>query len=115
MRIRATYRLQLHSGFTFDHAAEIVDYLAELGVSHVYLSPILQAAPGSTHGYDVVDHSRINVELGGEAAYDRMSGALSERRMGQVLDIVPNHMAIGIANVWWWDVLENGPASRWAA
>ena len=115
MRIRATYRLQMHAGFTFDDAAEIVDYLAELGVSHVYLSPILQAAAGSTHGYDVVDHSRINAELGGEEGYDRFSEAMSEQRIGQVLDIVPNHMAIGEANVWWWDVLENGPASRWAA
>src|SRR5205085_11675946 len=88
---------------------------ADLGISHVYLSPILQAAAGSTHGYDVVDHSRINAELGGEAAYDRFSEALAERRIGQVLDIVPNHMAIGEANVWWWDVLENGPSSRWAA
>ncbi len=115
VRIRATYRLQLHPGFTFDDAAAIVDYLADLGISHVYLSPILQAAPGSTHGYDVVDHSRLNAELGGEDGYDRLSGALSERRMGQVVDIVPNHMSIGEPNVWWWDVLENGPASRWAA
>jgi (1->4)-alpha-D-glucan 1-alpha-D-glucosylmutase len=114
MRIRATYRLQMHAGFTFDDAAEIVDYLADLGVSHVYLSPILQAAAGSTHGYDVVDHSRINAELGGDAAYDRFSDALARRGMSQVVDIVPNHMAIGEANGWWWDVLENGPASRWA-
>ncbi len=114
MRLRATYRLQLHSGFTFDDAAEIVDYLAELGVSHVYLSPILQAAEGSTHGYDVVDHSRLNAELGGDTAYDRLSDVLASRGMGQVVDIVPNHMAIGDANDWWWDVLENGPSSRWA-
>ncbi|MEA2931870.1 MAG: (1-_4)-alpha-D-glucan 1-alpha-D-glucosylmutase [Actinomycetota bacterium] len=112
---RATYRLQLHAGFTFDDAAGIVDYLADLGVSHVYLSPILQAAKDSTHGYDVVDHSRINAELGGEAAYDRLSEALARRGMGQVVDIVPNHMAIGEANAWWWDVLENGPSSRWAS
>ncbi|HEX7275954.1 MAG TPA: alpha-amylase family glycosyl hydrolase, partial [Acidimicrobiales bacterium] len=112
---RATYRLQLHAGFTFDDAVEIVDYLADLGVSHAYLSPILQAAAGSTHGYDVVDHSRVNAELGGEAGHQRLSEALARRGLGQVVDIVPNHMAIGEANAWWWDVLENGESSRWAA
>src|SRR5205085_3989876 len=112
---RATYRLQMHAGFTFDDAAEIVDYLADLGVSHVYLSPILQAAAGSTHGYDVVDHSRLNVELGGEAGHERLSEALRRRGMSQIVDIVPNHMAIAESNTWWWDVLENGPSSRWAA
>ncbi|MEA2972913.1 MAG: (1-_4)-alpha-D-glucan 1-alpha-D-glucosylmutase [Actinomycetota bacterium] len=111
----ATYRLQMHAGFTFDDAAEIVDYLADLGVSHVYLSPILQAAAGSTHGYDVVDHSRLNVELGGDAGHERLAEALRRRGLGQIVDIVPNHMAIGESNVWWWDVLENGPSSRWAA
>ena len=112
---RATYRLQMHAGFTFDDAVEIVDYLADLGVSHVYLSPVLQAVAGSTHGYDVVDHSRINVELGGEAGFDRLSDALARRHLGLVVDIVPNHMAIGETNGWWWDVLENGQSSRWAA
>ena len=105
----------MHAGFTFDDAVEIVDYLADLGVSHVYLSPILQAAAGSTHGYDVVDHSRLNAELGGEAAHDRLAEALQRRGMGQIVDIVPNHMAIAESNTWWWDVLENGPSSRWAA
>ncbi|MBK5224364.1 MAG: malto-oligosyltrehalose synthase [Acidimicrobiia bacterium] len=112
---RATYRLQLRSEFGFDDAAEAADYLAELGVSHVYTSPYLQAAPGSAHGYDVVDHSRVNEELGGEPAHRRFVERLSQVGLGQVVDIVPNHMAIGPpANVWWWDVLENGPSSRFA-
>jgi (1->4)-alpha-D-glucan 1-alpha-D-glucosylmutase len=111
----ATYRLQLHAGFDFDRAAEVADYLADLGVSHVYLSPILQAAPGSTHGYDVVDHARPSQALGGEAGYARLGTVLGEAGLGQVLDIVPNHMAIGgPENRWWWDVLENGPSSLWA-
>ena len=112
---RATYRVQLHAGFTFDDAAAIVDYLADLGVSHLYCSPFLQAAPGSSHGYDVVDHHRLNAELGGEEAYERLCAALDARGMSQLVDIVPNHMAIsGRENAWWWDVLENGPSSRYA-
>jgi len=113
---RATYRVQLHAGFTFDDAAAVVDYLADLGVSHLYCSPFLQAAPGSTHGYDVVDHHRLNAELGGEEAYERLCRALAGRGMTQLVDIVPNHMAIsGRENAWWWDVLENGPSSRYAS
>lgn len=116
MSIRATYRLQLHPGFGFADAAARADYLGDLGVSHVYLSPILQAAPGSPHGYDVVDHAQLNVELGGDAAYRRMSEAFAKRGLSQVVDLVPNHMAIGTpANRWWWDVLETGPASRFAS
>ena len=110
----ATYRLQLNSGFTFDDAAAVVPYLAELGVSHAYASPYLQAAAGSTHGYDVVDHSRVNDELGGEDGHARFCAALGEAGLGQVLDIVPNHMAIVAGNRWWWDVLAHGPASRYA-
>jgi (1->4)-alpha-D-glucan 1-alpha-D-glucosylmutase len=111
----ATYRVQLHAGFTFDDAAAIVGYLAALGVTHLYCSPYLQAAPGSTHGYDVVDHGRLNSELGGAAGHRRMVDALAGVGLGQVLDIVPNHMALaGRANAWWWDVLENGPSSRFA-
>ena len=113
--IRATYRVQLHANFTLDDAAALADYLAALGVSHLYCSPVLQAAPGSTHGYDVVDPTRINVELGGEEAFGRLREALALRGLSQVLDIVPNHMAIGgRENAWWWDVLENGPSSRYA-
>jgi (1->4)-alpha-D-glucan 1-alpha-D-glucosylmutase len=112
----ATYRLQLHPGFDFDAAAAVAGYLADLGVTHAYLSPVLQAAPGSTHGYDVVDHSRPSAALGGPAGHARLSAALGRAGLGQVLDIVPNHMAIvGPENRWWWDVLENGPSSLWAA
>jgi len=111
----ATYRVQLHAGFTFDDAAAVVDYLAALGVSHLYCSPYLQAAKGSTHGYDVIDHGRLNDELGGAAAHSRLVSRLAGAGLGQVLDIVPNHMALaGRANAWWWDVLENGPSSRYA-
>ncbi len=111
----STYRLQLNPDFDFDAAAQIVNYLADLGVSHVYLSPILQAAPGSTHGYDVVDPSRPSSDLGGEEGYARLTAALNAAGLKQVLDIVPNHMAItGPENRWWWDVLENGPSSLWA-
>jgi (1->4)-alpha-D-glucan 1-alpha-D-glucosylmutase len=113
---RATYRVQLHSGFTFDDAAAVADYLADLGVSHVYCSPYLQADKGSTHGYDVVDHSRVNDELGGPPAHARFVLRLGELGMGHILDIVPNHMARdGRANRWWWDLLENGPSSRYAS
>jgi (1->4)-alpha-D-glucan 1-alpha-D-glucosylmutase len=114
--LRATYRVQLHAGFRFADAASICDYLAELGISHLYSSPYLQAAPGSTHGYDVVNHQEVNQELGGDEGHRRLCAALEEHGLGQVLDIVPNHMAIvGKANPWWWDVLENGPSSRYAA
>ena len=112
---RATYRVQLHAGFTLDDAASIVPYLDELGISHLYTSPLLQAAPGSTHGYDVVDHGRVNDELGGAAAFRRLTDALRAHDMGLVLDAVPNHMAIsGELNRQWWDVLELGQASRYA-
>ena len=113
--VRATYRIQLHKDFTFEDATAIVGYVAALGVSHLYCSPYLQSRPGSTHGYDVVDHHRLNVELGGEPAYERLCAALDARGMSQLVDIVPNHMAIsGRENAWWWDVLENGPSSRYA-
>jgi (1->4)-alpha-D-glucan 1-alpha-D-glucosylmutase len=112
----ATYRVQLHAAFGFDDVAALAPYLADLGVSHVYCSPYLQAASGSTHGYDVVDHRQLNQELGGEPAYQRMGAALAAHGLGHIVDIVPNHMAIGDRrNTWWWDVLENGPASLWAA
>ncbi|GAC1355510.1 MAG: malto-oligosyltrehalose synthase [Acidobacteriaceae bacterium] len=111
----STYRLQLHKGFTFDDAAAIAQYLYDLGVSHVYSSPYLQAAPGSMHGYDVVDHQRVNQELGGREAHERFSKRLGENGLGQVLDIVPNHMSLGQENRFWWDVLENGLASRYAS
>jgi (1->4)-alpha-D-glucan 1-alpha-D-glucosylmutase len=109
----ATYRLQLHKGFTFDDAAAIADYIRELGVSHVYSSPYLQAAPNSMHGYDVVDHRRVNEELGGAEGHARFCKRLGEVGLGQVLDIVPNHMSLGEQNRYWHDVLENGHNSRY--
>ena len=113
---RSTYRVQLTPSFGFDAAAAIAEYLRDLGVTHFYASPYLQAAPGSTHGYDVVDHHRANEELGGAAGHERLCAALGRAGLGQVLDIVPNHMAIGVrGNAWWWDVLENGPSSVYAS
>jgi (1->4)-alpha-D-glucan 1-alpha-D-glucosylmutase len=111
----STYRLQLHKDFTFDDAAGIADYLRSLGVSHVYCSPYLQAAPGSMHGYDVVSHQRVNEELGGAEGHERFCRKLGEAKLGQVLDIVPNHMSLGKENRYWWDVLENGTSSRYAS
>src|SRR5688572_160635 len=110
----STYRVQLQPAFGFDDAAAVAGYLARLGVSHFYSSPYLQAAEGSTHGYDVIDHSRPNRELGGAPGHARMCAALGEAGLGQVLDIVPNHMAVVKGNDWWWDVLENGPSSQYA-
>jgi (1->4)-alpha-D-glucan 1-alpha-D-glucosylmutase len=112
---RSTYRLQLQAAFGFDAAAAIAEYLRDLGVSHIYCSPWLQAAPGSTHGYDVVNYHCVNDELGGEAGRQRLLLKTRECNLGQVLDIVPNHMAIsGGHNAWWWDTLENGTSSRYA-
>ena len=111
---RATARLQFHKDFSFDHACEVVDYYAQLGISHIYASPILTARPGSTHGYDVVDPSRINPELGGEQGFLRFAQRVKEAGMGIILDIVPNHMGVGASNPWWQHVLEWGPASRYA-
>jgi (1->4)-alpha-D-glucan 1-alpha-D-glucosylmutase len=113
----STYRIQLTPEFGFDDAVDIVPYLAELGVSHLYCSPYLQAAPGSDHGYDVVDHTRLNDELGGEAGHARLVEACREFGLGLVLDVVPNHMAVSAPesqNAAWWDVLRNGPSSKFA-
>jgi malto-oligosyltrehalose synthase len=112
---RATARLQFNREFTFDQAREILPYVAKLGISHVYASPILAARPGSTHGYDTTDPTRINPELGGEEGLARLSEALRRLEMGLIIDIVPNHMAADAANPWWWDVLLNGRASRYGA
>jgi (1->4)-alpha-D-glucan 1-alpha-D-glucosylmutase len=100
---RATYRLQLGPGMGFAQAAELVPYLRDLGVSHLYLSPSFQARPGSTHGYDVVDPTRISTELGGEEAFRALVDAVREAGLGILLDIVPNHMAIDDANRFWAD------------
>ncbi|HMG23620.1 MAG TPA: alpha-amylase family glycosyl hydrolase [Kofleriaceae bacterium] len=112
---RATYRLQLHPGFTFADAAAAVPYLAELGVSHLYVSPVLEAAPGSTHGYDVVDPDQVSAVLGGERGFAALVETARAAGLGILLDIVPNHMSIaGTANRWWVDVLKNGAASYYA-
>jgi (1->4)-alpha-D-glucan 1-alpha-D-glucosylmutase len=111
----ATYRLQFHAGFTFQDAAHLAPYLQDLGISHIYASPYLKARPGSKHGYDVLDHQHLNPEIGSDADYAVYSDALREHNLGQILDVVPNHMGIvGNENVWWNDVLENGPASPYA-
>ncbi len=108
----ATYRLQLNRDFPFAAAADQVDYLDALGVTDVYASPILAARPGSNHGYDVVDPTRLNPDLGPEADLGRLAERLRARAMGLLLDVVPNHMCIADpGNVWWSDVLENGPGS----
>ncbi|MDH6169175.1 (1-_4)-alpha-D-glucan 1-alpha-D-glucosylmutase [Variovorax boronicumulans] len=112
---RATYRLQFHKDFGFDDAIRVLPYLAKLGVSHVYCSPIQRARPGSMHGYDVVAHAEVNPELGGEEGFARFVAALKANGLGQLLDMVPNHMGVfGADNAWWMDVLENGPASLFA-
>ncbi len=111
----ATYRLQCTPSFTLHDAAALTDYLRDLGVSHVYTSPLLQARPGSTHGYDVIDHRSVNAELGGEPGLDALRAALRRDDLHLVVDIVPNHMAITVpGNRWWYDVLRNGRASRYA-
>lgn len=112
---RATARLQLHKDFTLDDATRVVPYYASLGVSHLYTSPLLTARPGSTHGYDIVDHGAINPELGGEPALRRLVAELRRHDMALIADIVPNHMGVGGAdNGWWLDLLEWGRASPYA-
>lgn len=110
----ATYRLQLTAEFPLPRAAHILPYLASLGISHVYLSPVLQAAPGSSHGYDVTDPTRVSEQLGGEAAWRDFVGAARAQGLGILLDIVPNHMAAAPENPWWDDLLAHGPQSRFA-
>ena len=112
---RATYRLQFHKGFTFRDAERIVPYLARLGVSHVYASPIFRANPGSMHGYDIVDYGQLNPELGAKADFESLCSALKQHDLGLILDFVPNHMGIASGrNAWWQDVLEHGPSSPYA-
>jgi len=109
-----TYRLQLHAGFTLGDAERILPYLAALGVSHVYLSPCLQAFPGSMHGYDVTDPGRISADLGGETAWESFVAAARAQHLGILLDFVPNHMSASQYNAWWDDVLARGPYSEFA-
>jgi (1->4)-alpha-D-glucan 1-alpha-D-glucosylmutase len=111
----ATYRIQFHAGFTFRAARELVPYLHALGITHLYASPYLKARPGSQHGYDIVDHQSLNPEIGSEDDYNAWVEELHAHGMGQILDVVPNHMGIvGNHNAWWNDILENGPASPYA-
>jgi (1->4)-alpha-D-glucan 1-alpha-D-glucosylmutase len=112
----SSYRLQLNADFTLFDAAEVVPYLAALGVTECYISPVLAARPGSRHGYDICDHSRLNTELGGEAGFAAFAGAARAHGLGILLDFVPNHMSTdALANPWWRSVLENGPSSPYAS
>src|SRR5258708_6689632 len=112
---RATYRLQFNRDFTFTDAGALVDYLADLGISHVYASPFLKARPGSTHGYDIIDHNAVNPEIGTERELNLLIETLRQHGMGLVPDLVPNHMGVLHAdNAWWLDVLEKGRASPYA-
>jgi (1->4)-alpha-D-glucan 1-alpha-D-glucosylmutase len=111
----ATYRLQFHAGFTFRDAHRLAPYLHELGITDCYASPYLKAKPGSQHGYDIQDHRSLNPQIGSEEDYNAWVEALHAHGMGQILDVVPNHMGIGGSeNAWWYDVLENGPSSPYA-
>jgi (1->4)-alpha-D-glucan 1-alpha-D-glucosylmutase len=110
----ATYRVQLNQQFRFEDARKLVPYLCRLGISDLYASPVLKARRGSTHGYDVVDPSRLNPELGIEADFDALARELNDHEMGLILDIVPNHMAASPENPWWLDLLENGLCSPYA-
>ncbi len=111
----STYRLQFNRDFTFNQAREIVPYLHELGISHLYASPYLKARPDSRHGYDIIDHNKLNPEIGSDEEFEQLCATLAEHGMGQILDTVPNHMGVqGEDNNWWLDVLENGQASEYA-
>ena len=111
----ATYRLQFSADFTFRDAREVLPYLQDLGITDVYASPLFQSRPGSGHGYDVTDFTRIDDELGSEEQFEEFQAELRRLNMGLVLDVVPNHMAASSENAWWMDVLENGPASAYAS
>jgi (1->4)-alpha-D-glucan 1-alpha-D-glucosylmutase len=113
--ISATYRLQFNKDFTFRHAADLLDYFSDLGITHIYASPILGARRGSMHGYDVIDPTRLNPELGTEADFQVLQEKLRAVGIGLILDIVPNHMSASSENQWWMDVLENGPESAYAS
>lgn len=113
---RATFRIQFSSAFTFADAAAVVPYLADMGFSHLYASPILAARAGSTHGYDIVDHTRLNPEFGGDEEFQILVTALHARGMGLIVDFVPNHMGVGYSdNVWWLNLLEWGQRSPYAS
>lgn len=113
--VGATYRLQLRGGVTFRDAAHLASHLSAAGITHLYLSPAFTAAQGSTHGYDVADHNRLDPALGGEAGFRELAGALRVEGLSILLDIVPNHMAASTDNPWWHDILKYGPQSRYGA
>jgi (1->4)-alpha-D-glucan 1-alpha-D-glucosylmutase len=113
--ISATYRLQFNKDFTFQAVTNLLDYLFDLGVTHVYASPIFRSRPASTHGYDVIDPTRLNPEIGSEADFSLFQEGLRKRGMGLILDVVPNHMSASSENAWWMDVLENGPESAYSS
>lgn len=112
---RAFYRIQFNRECTFQQMASHLPYLQELGISHCYASPYLKARPGSTHGYDIIDHTRLNTEVGTREEYEEFVAALERNSMAQILDMVPNHMGVGSDNRWWVDVLENGQSSSYAS
>src|SRR6185369_13215452 len=116
--ILSTYRLQMRGdNFTFADAEDLLPYLDDLGVSHLYLSPILTATHGSTHGYDVIDPTTVSAELGGAQGLARLSAAARARGMGLIVDIVPNHVGVEKPdqNAWWWDVLKHGRDSTYSS
>jgi (1->4)-alpha-D-glucan 1-alpha-D-glucosylmutase len=113
--ISSTYRLQLHKDFGFRDATKLIGYFSDLGISHIYASPVLSSRSGSTHGYDATDPTRLNPELGTEADFYALHAELQRHNMGMILDIVPNHMSASSENAWWMDTLENGPESAYAA
>src|SRR4030067_1721906 len=110
----STYRLQINRNFRFTDARDIVSYLNDLGISDIYASPYLGAKKGSLHGYDIVDYNMLNPEIGTPEEYDDFIQEIRKSGMGQVLDIVPNHMGVGSENAWWMDLLENGMSSEYA-
>ncbi len=111
----STYRLQLNKDFTFKQAEKIVDYLKNLGISHCYISPVLKARTASTHGYDIIDHNSFHPSIGSKQDFYDFADTLHRNGIGLICDIVPNHMGINSENIWWMDVLENGPSSEFAA
>lgn len=110
----ATYRIQFRNGMTFDRAVALIPYLKQLGISHLYASPIFTATAGSTHGYDMTDANEIEPSIGGREGFERMALALKAAGLGLILDIVPNHMASSLENAWWRDVIKYGEKSRYA-
>lgn len=111
----STYRIQFRNGMTFDRVVDLIPYMKDLGISHLYASPVFTATTDSTHGYDVTDPNEIDPAIGGREGFDRMAAALKQAGMGLILDIVPNHMSTSLENRWWRDVIEQGRQSRYAA